>query len=220
MRTFSRASMMGLALAAAMALAAPASAQQATSAFALEPASRLWLAGTTNVRGWTCSARALTGAIDVDSTEDATVKGVPDDDGDSDDALTVGFPVSLLDCGRGAMTRSLQSALKAGRFPEIRFRLAGSSIHALGRDSVEVVARGRLSMAGESKPIVVKADVTRLPDGRFHVVGQKTLSMTAFGITPPTALLGLVKAADRVVVHFDVIVRSTTTLIATSDGAH
>lgn len=203
------------ALAAVLALTLPAAAQTAAPPFALEPTSRLWLAGNTNVHGWTCRARSLKGAIDVG---DPASSMIPQAEGAAfgADSLKVGFPITLLDCGLGAMTHSLRSALKAGRYPDILFTLANSSVTSLGQDSLLVVARGRLSMAGQTRPVVVKARVTRLANGRLRVVGQKALSMTAFGVTPPTAMLGIIRADDRVVVHFDIVVQSTTTLIASS----
>jgi polyisoprenoid-binding protein YceI len=103
------------------------------------------------------------------------------------------------------MNRDMYEALKASSHPEIGFLLDGVEVVDSNPDGDEynLRATGRLSLAGEERQVTLSVRGTNLPDGRLRATGAVDLLMSDFGITPPTALLGLVRARDQITVAFD-----------------
>jgi len=54
-------------------------------------------------------------------------------------------------------------------------------------------------------------------DGTLRAQGALPILMTDFGITPPTALFGVVRTEDRLVVKFDLFVDQSTTLASVGE---
>ncbi|MND02035.1 hypothetical protein D3C83_212780 [compost metagenome] len=46
-------------------------------------------------------------------------------------------------------------------------------------------------------------------ESEVHAVGQVTIKQTDFGITPPSALGGRVRATDAIVLTFDIVARAS-----------
>jgi hypothetical protein len=53
-------------------------------------------------------------------------------------------------------------------------------------------------------------------DAQTQLTGKQRLLMSDFGIDPPTALLGLIRARDRILVRFDLVAVSVTTPTTTT----
>ena len=62
---------------------------------------------------------------------------------------------------------------------------------------------GKLKMAGAERPITMQVSLYRDSHQRYHAQAQTSLLMSDFGVTPPVALLGLIKAGNKVNVSFD-----------------
>lgn len=173
-------------------LSQAASAQE----WALAEESRLWIDGTSSVNSFTCHAEEMDGT--------GVLKGRDAVTGSESPAL-ITVQVPALDCGNRRMNKDLRDAMKADEFPTITFRLDyAERVHAPG-DSLRVQVVGTLTLAGQSREVVVLMTAERLADGRYRGTGKKDLKMTDFGITPPTALLGLVKARDEITIGFELI---------------
>jgi len=157
--------------------------------YVVEPGSRFWIEGTSTVSPYTCTAERVSGGGEVDSHRLSA---------------EVRVPVRTFDCGVGAMNRDFQRALRAETNPEIRFvlRHVEASDPAAG-GWAPIRAYGTLEMAGTQRAVTIEAEGRQLPGERVRIRGQHVLHMTHFGVDPPTGLLGLVRAHDRVVVRFD-----------------
>jgi polyisoprenoid-binding protein YceI len=118
----------------------------------------------------------------------------------------LGIPVRNLRCGNPRMDRDLYRAMRADDHPLMTFRLyTYHTLSPTGATAFMVKAVGTLGLAGRENVVMVDARVERLPDGRVRLRGSKALRMTDFGIEPPTAMLGLVRARDKIVVRFDFV---------------
>jgi polyisoprenoid-binding protein YceI len=176
-------------LALLLALALAGAAGSALPRYVLEPGSRFWIEGTSTVSGFTCTASDVSGGGEVEAGHLSA---------------EVRVPVRTFDCGVGAMNRDFQRALRAETHPEIRFVLRhaeASDPSAAGWSPVRVY--GTLEMAGAQRAVTLEAQGRRLGGGRVQVRGSHVLHMTHFGVDPPSGMLGLVRAHDRVVVRFD-----------------
>jgi hypothetical protein len=63
-------------------------------------------------------------------------------------------------------------------------------------------------LAGSSREVEVLVIAERLTRDRFRIRAELPLRMTDFGIQPPTALFGMVKAKDELLVRFDLTLKA------------
>jgi polyisoprenoid-binding protein YceI len=103
------------------------------------------------------------------------------------------------------MDRNMYKAVGADAHPMIRFRASDLRARHLGGNRYDVHASGQLTMAGKSRDIDVHG-AGSLQDGNFHFEGTRDLLLSDYGVQPPVLLMGAIKVADRVVVHFDLTV--------------
>jgi len=167
--------------------------------------SKLWLEGTSNLRGWSCRA----------STLDAWVEAASDRLPADPSALvmqlenvTVRVPVESLKCGNGRMERSLYKALSAD---DPRARIIVGHFNVLpthARPDMGLRTVGTLTVAGRERTLGMEVRTHRAPDGTLVAEGAVPVLMTDFGIAPPTAFFGALRTGNRVLVHFELHVSS------------
>ena len=156
--------------------------------------SRITVEGTSTVHDWHCSATQITGSLDA--TPAATgLSGLG--------SLTVTVPVNALDCGNGGMNGKLRDALGASA---IRFVASNARVGTANGNQFAVEATGQLTIHGTTRAQRVQAQGQDLGNGRYRFTGSVPVTMSQFGVTPPTAMLGTLHTGDRVTVSFDVTV--------------
>lgn len=180
--------------------------------------SRLTLQGSSNVKDWRCSGTTLDGRMEV-AAPLAQINNIIDriEDGDVArlDPRAASFPqprfdlevpVTSLRCGNRQMERDMYRALRSEANPVIEFRfdgLVGGVEHDIDAKNYRATVAGELSLAGTSRKVRVPVVAERVTRDRFRLRARLALRMTDFGVTPPTALFGMVKARDDLVVTFD-----------------
>lgn len=193
------------AFALALVIAAPSglAAQSDTAPVRLLPESRMWLDGESNVSSFTCRTRSLHRSVAFGRSEVREIVGMP-----PSLARTLKIPVRAFRCGNERMERDMYRALQADSDPFIHFTLYSYVLPpgASGEETFPASAVGRMTIAGRERVVEVDVMVVRSGPDRFRVRGTKPIRMTDFGIEPPSALLGLVRARDRVVIGFDLLV--------------
>ncbi|NBC18616.1 MAG: YceI family protein [Bacteroidetes bacterium] len=197
-------------LATALVLLIVGSAQAQTQQITVRHGSTLQIDGTSSVNAFTCVAETVDGHGRLATTPArlaSTERRQPQAE------LTV--PVHALDCGKDRMNEDLYEAIGASEHPTIRYRLDEADLlERVGEDTYRLRTRGWLSLAGEERPIEMTVVGKRIGDGQYAVQGSKTLLMSDFGIDPPSALLGLIKAHDRIEVHFDLVAECMANIAA------
>jgi polyisoprenoid-binding protein YceI len=179
-------------------MVATAGAARALATLSVQAGSRVWVEGTSTVRGYRCESTRVAGTASMESAAadvaavTATVRGGE-----------VSVPVASLDCRNGTMNGHLQRALKAAEAPTLRFRMTAAEAGANGA----VTLVGELGIAGQERPVRVPATVTQAEGGQLRVAGRLPLRMTDYGVKPPTLMLGTMRVHDPVTVHFDVLLR-------------
>lgn len=176
-----------------------------TTPYEFASQSTIKVSGTSTVHDWTCAATEFSGQVQVDP--DAGLASISGGD------LTI--PVEQIDCERGGMNGKTHNALKVDDYPTIRFELG--SVKAV-RDSADwtiLDARGDLTVAGQTQEINFSAR-GQSQGAALQVAGDVALRMTDFGVDPPTALFGAIKADDKVTVTFDVSLERRSTPQASS----
>lgn len=205
----------------AVALSAPA---EPRTRFTAAAGSRLVLAGSSNVKDWRCTGRTIEvvaevaaplakinevidriedGAIGPYMSNPAALQFPPPE-------LELSIPVKSLRCGNAQMERDMFEALKADRFDAIRFRFSairGAVTHDIDQHSFHATIAGVLALAGTRRELSVEVTVQRLGRDRFRLSASLPLRMTDFNVTPPTALFGMVKARNELVVRFELVLQ-------------
>jgi polyisoprenoid-binding protein YceI len=110
------------------------------------------------------------------------------------------------------MDKKTFSALKADKFPEIRFSFEKGIELASGSGEYRGLLLGKLYISGVSRVVKVPFSVTLNPNNTIHVSGTIELNMSDFDVTPPTALLGTLKTGDKVSVEYSLNLMSKTQL--------
>jgi len=166
---------------------------------AARPDSKLWLEGTSNLRGWKCHAATLDAWVTASDRLDAD----PSSLAGQLENVTIRVPVESLKCGNGRMDRGLYKALSAddprARFITGRFNVMSST--EASEPSLRTI--GTVSVAGREKTLGVDVRTHRAADGSIVAEGAVPVLMTDFGIAPPTAFFGALRTGNRVLVRFE-----------------
>lgn len=172
-------------------LAVPALLAAAAVPLSFQSGSRVWVSGTSTVRGWRCESTQVSGAAQAAGTELTQVAQASGE-------ITV--PLSSLDCRNGTMNGHMRTALKAQQNPAIRFRATSVAVTPEGA----VRMTGPLTIAGQTREVTINGAAAR-QNGKLRVTGSKQLTMTDFGVQPPRLMAGTMRVHAPVTVGFDVV---------------
>jgi polyisoprenoid-binding protein YceI len=159
--------------------------------FAPATGSSIKVEGTSTLHEWTMEGSAINGTIDSATR-----------------AAVVTIPVISLKSQHGKMDRLMAEALKAKDHPQIRYELVEANVPE-GAATFTIKTRGRLTIAGVTRELVMDVQGARGADGSYVLTGTAPLKMTAFGVKPPTAMMGTIKTGDDVKVTFRWIVQQS-----------
>ncbi len=174
--------------------------QTVRRAFVLAPGSRLSLEGNSTLHRWSAEATRLVARVDLAAAPGAGLREIALAPGVARE-IELRVPFSGLKSGEGQLDEKLMAAVKADRFPEAVLRSTGYDGRA-EEHALSLVLQGSLSVAGVEKAVEVAARVV-LSSGGARVTGEHSLKMTDFGVKPPVLLFGALRAADAVVVRWD-----------------
>jgi polyisoprenoid-binding protein YceI len=175
----------------------------------VRPDSRLWLEGSSNVRDWRCDATTLDASIDVDDSAEPV--GSPTTSRVR--RVQVRVQTHSLTCGRSQMDNIMYKALHVDDAPECRQIVGHFEVVPDGDDTNRsLVMQGTLRIAGRERVVRVPVAVQEQRDGSVRAQGALPILMTDYGITPPTALFGVLRTENRIVVKFDLRVDRPATV--------
>jgi polyisoprenoid-binding protein YceI len=166
------------------------------------PESRIWVGGTSSMRGWEC--KATTFDLKVESTPNAAATVLAGEKAVSSVKLSV--PVDKLECGNGQMNGHMRKALLMEEHPQIAFQMTSYQL-TKSNDSLLVTLTGSLTMGGTEKSVELTALAAATADGALRVTGIYPLKMTDYGLKPPTLMFGRMKVGDLVSVGFDLLLK-------------
>lgn len=181
---------------------------QAAVELRLLPESHVWLTGNSTLHPYASTstltqvhAELLPSDLKADATPAALAAEVVGRG--SFRVFDVVIPVVGLKSGESGLDKNMAKALKAKTAPDIRFVLSRYEAGALESDNERSFsATGSLSIAGVQAPVVLKGKA-QSGAGTVGVRGDYTLRMSDYGVKPPTLLLGAIKVADPVTIHFN-----------------
>lgn len=171
--------------------------------FHINKKSVLKLEGKTNVNGFTC------GCKEEFDPQQFIIEG----QGESNlshvfNATSIKLRIKSLDCGNNIMNKDLQKALHADTHPYITIELKKVEQDKCNRltelkDWVKMKALAKISLNGQSKECWINITAKKSGPNQFRFIGSKTLNMTDFCVTPPVAMMGMIKVQDAITIHLD-----------------
>jgi polyisoprenoid-binding protein YceI len=164
---------------------------------AQDAAPHFTISGTSTVRNWSCPAEG--GLTKVTPGKSAQpVPGFPS----GVQTMTVTVPVKAIACEDEKMVEHLRVALKEDLHPDIAYQLVQYTL--TGTDTAR--ATGEMTIAGVTRPIGF--DVKLVPSAQgLRVVGETSIDMIQFAVTPPVIFEGLLKVGKDVRVRFDAVLQ-------------
>jgi polyisoprenoid-binding protein YceI len=94
------------------------------------------------------------------------------------------------------------SALKKDKFPTVSFVSDQEVKMALQGNNFSGKVSGKLTIKGTTKQVLITISGTLENDG-VKVSGMYPISMSDYGVKPPTALFGTIKSGNNIQLHFD-----------------
>jgi hypothetical protein len=161
------------------------------------------LAGTSNIHAYTASSTAARlvhvkvrggGVPGANRWDDIVRPGALE-------GFEIAIPARTLSSPKEGLDKNLHKALKVTEHPDITFRL----VRLEGADaSGGVRGIGILRIAGVEREVTLALKTQRTA-ADLTVTGELQLLMTDFGITPPKAMLGMLKTDPQVTVAFEAV---------------
>jgi YceI-like domain len=174
--------------------------------FAPAPNSTIKISGTSTLHDWTMEGATINGGIEIAPE----IASAPNDSNSWKSAkpleVSVSIPVSTIKSDRDRMTNIMRDAMKAAKYPEIRYQLIEANPLEGRPDNFTIKTRGKLTISGVTRDIDMNVVAMRGADNRYTLSGEAPIRMTDFGITPPVTMLGALKTGDQVKVSFRWIV--------------
>jgi polyisoprenoid-binding protein YceI len=184
-----------------MTAAAAAPAQEPSSPPLAVGASRVSIAGTSNIHPYSASTSALR-VTRVQLASDVAGPNFWDEivKPGALKAFEIVVPAATLTSPKEGLDKNMHKALKVQEFADIIFRLVRFESSAAGA----LKAIGALKIAGVEREVALDVK-TQKTDAGLLVKGSLQLLMTDFGIKPPTAMLGMLKTDPKVTVSFETV---------------
>lgn len=114
------------------------------------------------------------------------------------ESLALEMPVNSLESGKNSMDKNAYEALKAEKFPTIRFEL--TELKEINGKTVK--ANGQLTISGKTN--LIPMEVTYEIDGNsISFSGTQAITFKEFGVDPPTAVFGTIKTGNDLMLHFE-----------------
>lgn len=164
---------------------------------------KVTITGTTNVHGYTAATPTVrlttikTGAFDGDLMNLALKPALVE-------AFEIAIPAASLKSPKDGIDKNMHKALKTDKFADITFRLT-----SLEKSGAGLRALGTLTIAGVSKEIVLNLSAKRA-GSNLVVAGEIPLLMTDYGVTPPKAMMGMMKTDPKITISLELVLAAAT----------
>lgn len=117
---------------------------------------------------------------------------------------TLKLKIENFDCGKRGINKDFRNSLKSDVYPSIDISLI--SFKHSNKLLKEVNAL--ISLAGSEKIFELEFTSSYLENGIIKIEGEQKLTMSDFNITPPRALLGLIKVRDELTIKFELLLKT------------
>jgi len=193
-----------LAIALSLAAARAAAPEQDAPSTPLRlDTARVTIDGTSNIHAYTASTTAVrvtrvqlaSGVAGPNFWEEIVKPGALE-------AFELSIPAAKLSSPKDGLDKNMHKALKVNEHADITFRLLRLEPRSGAAGALRGV--GVLQIAGVERETALDVTTAR-KESTLTVQGKVQLLMTDFGITPPKAMLGMLKTDPKVTVTFETV---------------
>jgi polyisoprenoid-binding protein YceI len=149
--------------------------------------------GSSNLHAWESKTQQINGQMTVNYSSKQV------------QSMVVDIPVKSIKSGEKLMDSKTYDAFNADKNPNIQFRLVEVNNLQITPSNINVTVTGNLTLAGVTKRITLKA-VGKPKGESFIFTGNVSMKMTDFKISPPTAMMGMLKVGDAINLKFEIAV--------------
>ncbi len=169
--------------------------------FTVSESSTMTLFGSANVTDWDAEVKTIRGEVVINKDEQANWSEA---EASWFEAVNITIPVADIDADSRRMNNNMHDYLEIDDHPEITYSLVEArELVALDNPGFVLTVRGIVTAAGESVEIEHDVEVSEREGGGLTISGSQDLLMTDFGIDPPTAMLGSIRARDEMTIEFE-----------------
>lgn len=159
---------------------------------------KIVIEGTSNIHDWKMNSEKGSCSIVADQAS-GTLNGISN--------LSFSINPTTIKSESKAMDKNAYKALNTDKFPSISFTANAVTVKPNGGSAYTVAAKGRLTISGVTKPVLLTAIATLNPDKSVSYTGSYKLKMTDFEVEPPSIMFGAIKTGDDIVVKFNVVLK-------------
>ena len=166
----------------------------------VKPESQLFIEGKTNINSFTCAIRQYCGKDTLvlheggKSVRPVFVQG------------SVGLDASSFDCGLAIMTSDFRKTIQAGSYPQVVIDfISFERMPAYGKNEERFNGILKISLTGVTRLFEVPCVIGGKPDGKIHLIGERSLKFSDFKLVPPTRIMGSIKVQEDLKVKFHLV---------------
>lgn len=171
----------------------------------VQPQSMLQIQGKTNVNSFQCYCAPPASVVGFNAESSSETQKI----NFKKAALTV--LTKSLDCRHKIMNRDMYQMLKAEHYPTITLSISQvlipiHSINARWKLTGPIATEAYLTLAGIKRKIDLLVTISQPFSNIYRFTAKKSLLLTDFGLTPPTALMGMVKVKNEIILDIDLYI--------------
>jgi hypothetical protein len=104
------------------------------------------------------------------------------------------------------MDNKTYKALKADADPQITFLLdVPVTVLPFRKGEKPIALAGHLTLAGVTRPVALLVDYFEVTSDSMRFEGRQVIKMTDFGVKPPSALFGTLRAGSDITIYFKTV---------------
>lgn len=161
---------------------------------------KLVIEGTSNIHDWDMKSDKGYCSSLFDITKEGTLNGVS--------FINFTVPAESLKSEHSGMDKNTYKALNTAKYSNISFTASSVTVKPVGAAGYLLTAKGRLTISGVTKDVVLTANGNMNADKSISYTGAYKIKMTDYNVEPPSLMLGAIKTGEFVNVKFDLLLRS------------
>jgi polyisoprenoid-binding protein YceI len=162
---------------------------------------QITIEGTSNIHDWTMKSDQGTCTGEIEINNSGALAGLS--------ALSFSVPAESLKSEHKAMDKNTYKALNTNKYGTISFTVEAVGLKPAGNSGYILTAKGKLTISGVTKDILLTANGVINPDKSITYNGSYKLKMTDYNVEPPSIMFGAIKTGDNVVVKFNLILKES-----------
>ena len=191
-------------------LNSPISSSSAFS-YSLLQGSKVSIRGSTNVNDFVCFSQETYSPLSGNFFINDVRNTITFED------VILNVRAESFECGNVVMNKNLCQTLRAEKYPFIivaPVQAGSKNGEALNFFQwTHMTCKLYITLAGERRLQQIDFVAKQTSDGTYHFIGEHNISLSQYHLNPPSALFGLVKVKDIIIVKFDLVVQANASLL-------